>query len=223
MYYYDRGFCANPDETDRTFSLDTMPGEYPDFGQGDFRSPAMELKFLDGDRNTRFYYVGHRISEGKAKPKNLPHVYVEDDAEAMTLEIWMKDEVRGLKLSLYYTIYEDAVLTRFVSLKNESENTVAIHRLLSMSMDLQEQDYDILTLGGAHTEEKNVYRRHLVGDSIVVESNRGTSSPQATPFLGILRRDTTEEQGEAFGVNLIYSGNFLDVYSVDSMEQHGCS
>ena len=34
MYYYDRGFCANPDETDRTFSLDTMPGEYPDFGQG---------------------------------------------------------------------------------------------------------------------------------------------------------------------------------------------
>lgn len=209
MYYYDRGFCANPDETDRTFSLDTMPGEYPDFGQGDFRSPAMELEFLDGDRNTRFYYVGHRISEGKAKPKNLPHVYVEDDAEAMTLEIWMKDEVRGLKLSLYYTIYEDAVLTRFVSLKNESENTVAIHRLLSMSMDLQEQDYDILTLGGAHTEEKNVYRRHLVGDSIVVESNRGTSSPQATPFLGILRRDTTEEQGEAFGVNLIYSGNFF--------------
>ena len=72
-----------------------MPGEYPDFGQGDFRSPAMELEFLDGDRNTRFYYVGHRISEGKAKPKNLPHVYVEDDAEAMTLEIWMKDEVRG--------------------------------------------------------------------------------------------------------------------------------
>ena len=59
-----------------------------------------------------------------------------------------------MKLSLYYTIYEDAVLTRFVSLKNESENTVAIHRLLSMSMDLQEQDYDILTLGGAHTEEK---------------------------------------------------------------------
>mgnify|MGYP000411706150 FL=1 len=72
---------------------------------------------MDGDRNTRFYYVGHRISEGKAKPKNLPHVYVEDDAEAMTLEIWMKDEVRGLKLSLYYTIYEDAVLTRFVSIK----------------------------------------------------------------------------------------------------------
>ena len=65
-----------------------------------------------------------------------------------------------------------------------------------MSLDLGEQDYDILTLGGAHTEEKNVYRRHLLGDSIVVESSRGTSSPQATPFLGIMRKETTEEQGE---------------------------
>ena len=77
-----------------------------------------------------------------------------------------------------------------------------------MSLDLGEQDYDILTLGGAHTEEKNVYRRHLLGDSIVVESSRGTSSPQATPFLGIMRKETTEEQGEVFGANLIYSGNF---------------
>ena len=208
MYYYDRGFCANPDETDRTFSLDTMPGEYPGFGQGDFRSPAMELEFQDGDRNTRFHYAGYQISAGKLSPEKLPHVYVESDKEAMTLEIWMKDEVRGLRLSLYYTIYEDAVLTRFVSIKNESEDIVKIHRLLSMSLDLGEQDYDILTLGGAHTEEKNVYRRHLLGDSIVVESSRGTSSPQATPFLGIMRKETTEEQGEVFGANLIYSGNF---------------
>ena len=37
--------------------------------------------------------------------------------------------------SLYYTIYEDAVLTRFVSIKNESEDIVKIHRLLSMSLD----------------------------------------------------------------------------------------
>ncbi len=120
---------------------------------------------------------------------------------------------------LYYTIYEDAVLTRFVSIKNESEDIVQIHRLLSMSLDLGEQDYDILTLGGAHTEEKNVYRRHLLGDSIVVESSRGTSSPQATPFLGIMRKETTEEQGEVFGANLIYSGNFGDVCNADSMEQ----
>ena len=76
-------------------------------------------------------------------------------------------------------------------------------------MDLKEQNYDVMTLGGAHTEEKNVYRRQVAGDSIVIESNRGTSSPQATPFWGLMRRETTErEQGEALGINLIYSGNF---------------
>ena len=29
-YFYDRGFCSNPVPEDRTFSLDTLPQEYPD-------------------------------------------------------------------------------------------------------------------------------------------------------------------------------------------------
>ena len=75
-------------------------------------------------------------------------------------------------------------------------------------MDLPTQEYDVLTLSGAHTEEKNVYRRPLCADSVTIESSRGTSSPQATPFIGLLSPGTTEEQGEVLGVNLIYSGNF---------------
>ena len=77
-----------------------------------------------------------------------------------------------------------------------------------MNMDLPTQEYDVLTLAGAHTEEKNVYRRPLCADSVTIESSRGTSSPQATPFIGLLSPGTTEEQGEVLGVNLIYSGNF---------------
>ena len=77
-----------------------------------------------------------------------------------------------------------------------------------MNMDLPTQEYDVLTLSGAHTEEKNVYRRPLCADSVTIESSRGTSSPQATPFIGLLSPGTTEEQGEVLGVNLIYSGNF---------------
>ena len=75
-------------------------------------------------------------------------------------------------------------------------------------MDLPTQEYDVMTLAGAHTEEKNVYRRPLCADSVTIESSRGTSSPQATPFIGLLSPGTTEEQGEVLGVNLIYSGNF---------------
>ena len=207
-YYYDRGFCANPVEEDRTFSLDTQLREFPESGQGDFRSPAYELEDRNGDKNARFFYNGYRILEGKIVPDGLPHVYTEADTEAMTLEITLQDKVRNQRILLYYTIYEDAVVTRFAKWINDGTEPIEICRFLSMSMDLPTQEYDVLTLAGAHTEEKNVYRRPLCADSVTIDSSRGTSSPQATPFIGLLSPGTTEEQGEVLGVNLIYSGNF---------------
>ena len=126
----------------------------------------------------------------------------------MTLEITLQDKVRNQRILLYYTIYEDAVVTRFAKWINDGTEPIEICRFLSMNMDLPTQEYDVLTLSGAHTEEKNVYRRPLCADSVTIESSRGTSSPQATPFIGLLSPGTTEEQGEVLGVNLIYSGNF---------------
>lgn len=207
-FYYDRGFCANPVVEDRTFSLDTQQREFPESGQGDFRSPAYELMDAQGDRNARFFYQGFQILKGKTAPEGLPHVYTEQVAEAMTLEITLQDEVRNQRILLYYTIYEDAVVTRFAKWINDGKEPVEISRFLSMSMDLPTQGYDVLTFAGAHVEEKNMYRRPLCADAVVIESRRGTSSPQATPFLGLLSSQTTEEQGEVLGVNLIYSGDF---------------
>ena len=207
-YYYDRGFCANPIAEDRTFSLDTQLREFPESGQGDFRSPAYELEDRNGDKNARFFYNGYRILSGKIAPDGLPHVYTDADTEAMTLEITLQDKVRNQRILLYYTIYEDAVVTRFAKWINDGTEPIEICRFLSMNMDLPTQEYDVLTLSGAHTEEKNVYRRPLCADSVTIESSRGTSSPQATPFIGLLSPGTTEEQGEVLGINLIYSGNF---------------
>ncbi len=43
LTYYDRGFSGNPYEAecDKTYSMDALPQEYPCFGNGDFRSPAI--------------------------------------------------------------------------------------------------------------------------------------------------------------------------------------
>lgn len=175
---------------------------------GGLRSPAYELEDRNGDKNARFFYNGYRILSGKIAPDGLPHVYTDADTEAMTLEITLQDKVRNQRILLYYTIYEDAVVTRFAKWINDGTEPIEICRFLSMNMDLPTQEYDVLTLSGAHTEEKNVYRRPLCADSVTIESSRGTSSPQATPFIGLLSPGTTEEQGEVLGVNLIYSGNF---------------
>ena len=43
----------------------------------------------------------------------LPAVYVEQDEEAQTLELYLEDPVAGMELVLLYTIYENMpVLTR---------------------------------------------------------------------------------------------------------------
>ena len=75
-----------------------------------------------GDRNARFFYQGFQILKGKTAPEGLPHVYTEQVAEAMTLEITLQDEVRNQRILLYYTIYEDAVVTRFAKWINDGKS-----------------------------------------------------------------------------------------------------
>ena len=211
-YIYDRGFCSNPDPEDKTFSLDTILREYPDYSHGDFRNPAYVLESEDGDTVTRFYFKEYQIITGKKTPKGLPNLYVESEKEAMTLEIILSDEQLHAELILNYTIYRDyPVITRNVEVYNHSKKKLKIKNLMSMSIDLQESNWDILTLGGSHVNEKNIYRRKVTSDTILIESSRGASSPQSTPFIGLLRSETTEELGEAIGINFIYSGNFTGI------------
>lgn len=218
-YFYDRGFCSNPEWEDRTFSLDTLLREYPDFGRGDFRSSAYELESDDGDRITRFEYDSYVIYEGKKGLEGMPAVYVEQHEEAKTLKITLMDRIRSLKLELSYTIFRDYdAIIRSARICNLSRDIVYVNRLMSMSVDLPESNYELLTLGGAHTKEKNVYRRPVCVDTVTVESCRGTSSPQGTPFLCLVRQNTTETSGEAIGINLIYSGDFYGCVQVSQYQ-----
>ena len=84
--YVDRPFEPNPISTDRAFSLDTIPQEYPTFGSTDFRSPACQLRLEDGSTISNFIYQSHRIFSGKPVLSGLPSVYIENENEADTLE-----------------------------------------------------------------------------------------------------------------------------------------
>ena len=48
--------------------------------------------------------------------------------------------------------------------------------------------------------KKNIYRRAIKSDSIVLESIRGTSSPQATPFIALMDKNTNEDIGSVMGI-----------------------
>lgn len=211
-YFFDRGFCSNPIAENRTFSLDTLPQEYPDMNQGDFRNPAYVIQTEDGRRVTRFYYKDYQIISGKPPLEGLPAIYIQEEQEAMTLCITLEDEIINAQIKLYYTIFRDYdVICRHSEIINLGKQTLYLERLMSMSIDFLGTDYDVLTMTGGHIHEKNINRRSLKSDAIIAESIRGCSSPQATPSIILMEKEAGESHGEVWGLNFIYSGDFQAV------------
>lgn len=211
-WYFDRGFCANPDPADKKFSLDTLPQEYPGMNEGDFRSPAYEMQTADGRRVTRFAYRGYQILPGKPPLSGLPAVYTEHDNEAETLVLQLEEEATHAELRLYYTIFRayDAIC-RHVEVTAGPTEPLQLESLMSVSLDFPNAAYDLLTLSGAHLQEKTLSRRPVTADSVVLESSRGASSPQQTPCVVLADPTADEDQGRVWGVNFVYSGDFRAV------------
>ncbi|MEQ8154316.1 MAG: alpha-galactosidase [Clostridiaceae bacterium] len=212
-------FCPNPDPRDIILTLDTLPQEYPAYGNSDFGTPAYSVQLENGSTVTELRYESHRIIKGKPQLEALPSTYVERDDEAETLEIVLKDTLIGLKVVLTYTAYENHdVITRNVRFINEGNTKLRLLRALSMSVDFDNKDYDFLHLHGAWAKERNIERRPLLNGTQSIESRRGASGHQHNPFIALLSKDATEDHGDAYGFSLVYSGNFLAQAEVDQYE-----
>lgn len=211
-------FLTNTDNID-DFMLEMTPQEYPGYGSTDLRTPAVELQFSDGTSATDFRYESHNIYAGKNKLNNLPATYVEDENEAMTLELTLVDSLKNVKLILSYSVFEEFdAITRSVKIINESNEDVNINRVLSANVDFRDSDYELLQLSGAWARERHIIRKEIRSGSQSIESRRGSSSHAQNPFMALVRKDTTEQHGEVYGFSLIYSGNFLANIEVDMYE-----
>ncbi|QNK39081.1 alpha-galactosidase [Caproicibacter fermentans] len=215
LLFLERGFSPNPYPYDRNFSLDWLPQEYPSYGNGDFRSPAVTVQREDGSVLSELYYRSYQITNGKPRLLGLPATYAADD-EAQTLELVLYDRVTCLQLELYYTIFNNCdVITRWAVLKNRGTERLKLLRILSANVDFRDDAFDMLTLSGGYINERNVVKRPVLQGTQLVESCRGVSSPQENPFFALMRRDATEDYGEVYGFNLVYSGNFTASVQAD--------
>ncbi|MGL4864025.1 MAG: alpha-galactosidase [Cetobacterium sp.] len=196
----------------RGFCKDILLQEYPSYGNGDYREPAIVVLQENGSRITDFTYHSYEIVEGKENLKNLPNTYVENSNEAKTLKIYLKDELIGATLTLSYTIFRDYdVITRNAHIKNESDEKLILERFLSASLDFKEPDFQIVHLSGAWSRERHVEISEINQNKFVIDSKRGTSSVNSNPFIALKRKETTEFSGEVYGFNLVYSGNHIEM------------
>jgi len=191
-------------------STDLLPMEYPCYGSVDLRTPAFNAIYEDGSTVTVLSYKSHEIIDGKPELKGLPSTYVEDNNEAQTLIITMHDSLKNIDIKLYYTAFnEHDAIAKHVEIVNTSTETVSITSALSSSIDFHEADYDFVHLHGAWARERHIQRVPLINGNVSVDSKRGSSSHHHNPFFALASKNADEDNGEVYGFNLIYSGNFI--------------
>lgn len=236
---YDRGFSGNPYDSgkDRTYSMDVLPQEYPGYGNGDFRNPALIVENADGSHSVDLRYEGHEIMEGKYTLPGLPASYTAADGKqhaeeafpsgldmpemgVMTLKLSLKDAVSGVRVTLLYGVFEDMdIITRAVCITNQGSETVRIEKAASCTLDFLTGDYDVIHFHGRHGMERQPERIPLGHGSQVYGSRRGTSSHQQNPFLILAEHKAQEDSGECYGCMLLYSGNFKAEAEMDQFCQ----
>ena len=203
----DPPFVPSENERERASFMDCAPFEYPCAGTGDYREPALVTETPGGGRACDLRYVSHRIYNGKYSPRGLPHTWGNG---CETLDILMRDEPTGLRVTLHYTVFAgiDAVI-RSVSFENGGGRDLILQRTLSASLDMDDDRFEMISLYGSWARERQAERLPLRHGKQRLDSLRGESSHQYSPFFALVRPETTEETGEAYGFTMIYSGNFL--------------
>jgi len=190
--------------------------EYPTAGSGDYRTPAIAVEHADGSTVLDLRYSDHRIVRGKPAVAGLPVTYVEDEDEATTLEVDLLDEPTQTTVTLSYTIFRDVpALARSARIRSAGTRAVRLRCAMSASLDLPDADWDLVHLSGTWARERHVRTRRLEVGRQSISSSRGSSGHQHNPFLALRRAGTSEDHGEAIGVSLVYSGNFLAEVEVE--------
>ncbi len=198
-----------------------FPFEYPTAGVGDYRESCLDVVGKDGAPGVELFFDSCSIEDGKPALEGLPASFAGDETAVKTLKIVLKDPVLGLRVTLLYSVFPaEDVITRSVLLENESPDALHVRRVLSMGMDMDNRDFEMMGLFGCWARERHPERISLHHGKQVLSSQRGVSSPQESPFMAILTPEATQTQGEVYGMSLVYSGNFeacADVSMYDSV------
>lgn len=189
--------------------LDGFQAEYATAGIGDYRESCLEVRTQSGHNACMLTYVVHKIYPGKPSLDGLPSTFGTKE-ECSTLEIICEDPLLHLQVELIYTVFEkiDAI-TRSVRVTNKSEKPIYLTRVLSACLDMDNENYDIITLDGVWAKERMITRRQIVSGKQRVSSNRGVSSHQANPFIAVVDHNASQDFGKVYGMNFVYSGNFM--------------
>lgn len=202
-------------EAHQNLQLENLPMEYSTEGKGDYRPPMVAVSHDGGYNTLDFVYESHTITQGKPRVDGIGAQSYGTMQNCSTLAITLKEVKLPLTLTLRYTTFDDSdVIVRSASLTNKMDTHLYVSKLDSLQLDLVDDDWDLLSFNGAWARERHLERSHVSQGTHVIESRSGVSSAGHNPLVFLARPTTTEESGEVYGCNLVYSGNHKEEIDV---------
>lgn len=209
-YPRNYGFSPNDAEKSPSLSHDIIPAELPGYGAGDFRAEAIRICGKNGSSATDFRLLSARIYEGKPLSATLPHAHGGEGVQ--TLELTLKDRFSGIRCYLSYSVYPDCdAIVRSARYENTTAHPVTLSSVASLCLDIPvNTGFDLINLPGTYYFERRIERAPIRQGTFSMTSRRGASGHQMNPYFALVSHDADENQGEAFGFNLIYSGSYTN-------------
>ena len=202
-------FVPSKNNRERCSFMDTFPTEYSGNGIGDYRESCIAVKTANGSRTVDLKFVDYDIVNGKPGISGLPASFAGEE-EVQTLVVHMMDGGCGIDVDLIYSVFEDEdVITRSVSVKNAGDKDVRLTKVYSACIDMDDEDFEMLTLHGSWARERQIERRPIAYGKQSVSSLRGESSHQDHPFMAWMTKGTDQTTGDVYGMHFVYSGNFI--------------
>lgn len=211
-------FVPSVNNRDRLSFYDSFPTEYSTHGLGDYREDSISVETKGGHTALQLGYVSHKIYKGKPQLSGLPATFGKE-SECSTLELLCKDLVIGLEVILSYSVFEDVnAVTRSVQVKNAGEEEIYLTKVLSACLDMDNDEYDLITLHGSWARERHVQRKAVGFGKQGVFSTRGEPGHQDHPFMALANKNSTQDHGDVYGFNFVYSGNFMASVEMNQFE-----
>ncbi|MCR4902698.1 MAG: alpha-galactosidase [Butyrivibrio sp.] len=217
------------DETD-PLCLENRMLEMSSFGKGDIREPFVEITYPDGSATCDFLYDSYVIKDEIEPLNTLPSAY--DDTgisatdHAQQLIVNLLDKQRGTVLELIYSVFPDcdAIVKSsrltFKGVEGQGEDaSITVERLMSNQIDFYRTGLDMTSFHGRWADEMHKTVSNCRGGKVVNEElAAGESGSRSNPFVMISDSTTTQDNGNCYGFNLIYSGNHYEALSCNYVD-----
>jgi len=168
------------------------PQEYAGWGGAMTATPALKIRFADGNRDVVLRYDSYRIADG-------------------ALSIVLRDAQAGVNVLLRYTADSSTgIIGRSAHIENASQQPLVVDSAAAATWNLPRgSDYSLRYLTGTWAGEWHLQTRAIAPGATVLESRRGSTGDENNPWFAIGRgNDWNEQHGDVWFGALAWSGSW---------------